>query len=723
MDDATPPQQPEQPPATTSIGRDQHNISHSPGAIPGSVSGDVSQNYGQQHNVNTGGAPYNEIHYHGVTGPLPAHPAALQAAYGHLARLPLDTVPQVGMLPPGSRMPLGFNRLFVGRESEFVQLAAALKAGGAAAIAPLAATTGMGGIGKTQLAAEVTHRYGQYFAGGVFWMSFASADSVPAEIAACGGPGAMSLPAFSSLSLDGQVAAVIQTWQSSLPRLLIFDNCEEEALLEQWRPKSGGCRVLITSRRGEWDPSFSVATLPLATLPRPQSIALLRKFRPDLSEADPDLAAIADELGDLPLALHLAGSFLRQFRADTSPTDYLAELQSGALLEHESLQGLDLVVSPTNHDLHVGRTFALSYERLDHTKTIDALALELLARAAYFAPGEPIPRDLLATVKLADDPAARRRATRAIHRLRDLGLLDVETDDALRLHRLIGAFVRSLASDDAGQVAVEEAVFIIANRLNREGYPAPLLALHAHLRYVIDAAMVREDERAARLCSAMDYCLSMVGDYTGARPYSEYALQIHQQIFGSKHPSTAICMNNLGILLADQGDLLGAHFYYEEALAIWKMLGNKHSDTALTLNNLGVLFANQGDLRGAHFYYEQALAIWKMLGNKHSDTALTMNNLGVLLVNQGYRKRARVYYEQALAIWKVLGNKHPDTALTMNNLGKLLAYLGDLKGARSYYEQALAIYERALGSNHPSTRIVRYNLDVLSEKLRSYRPP
>jgi hypothetical protein len=77
-----------------------------------------------------------------------------------------------------------------------VQLAETLKAGGAAAIAPLAAATGMGGIGKTQLAAEFAHRYSQYFAGGVFWLSFASADSVPAEIASCGGPGAINLPRF-----------------------------------------------------------------------------------------------------------------------------------------------------------------------------------------------------------------------------------------------------------------------------------------------------------------------------------------------------------------------------------------------------------------------------------------------------------------------------------------------------------------------------------------------
>jgi hypothetical protein len=38
-----------------------------------------------------------------------------------------------------------------------------------------------------------------------------------------------------------------------------------------------------------------------------ESVALLRKLDPELTEGeDPSLAALADELGDLPLALHLA---------------------------------------------------------------------------------------------------------------------------------------------------------------------------------------------------------------------------------------------------------------------------------------------------------------------------------------------------------------------------------------------------------------------------------
>ena len=49
------------------------------------------------------------------------------------------------------------------------------------------------GYGKTQLAVEFAYRYGQFFAGGVFWLSFADPVGIDAEIAACGGAGAMEL--------------------------------------------------------------------------------------------------------------------------------------------------------------------------------------------------------------------------------------------------------------------------------------------------------------------------------------------------------------------------------------------------------------------------------------------------------------------------------------------------------------------------------------------------
>ncbi len=114
--------------------------------------------------------------------------------------------------------------------------------------------------------------------------------------------------------------------------------------------------MLITSRRATWDPSLGVQTHALGTLPRLESIALLRKLRPDLAEDDPDLAAIAAELGDLPLALHLAGQLPQAVSADTTRPSIWLSCVAPRCSDHESLQGLDLTVSPTNHTLHIGRT-------------------------------------------------------------------------------------------------------------------------------------------------------------------------------------------------------------------------------------------------------------------------------------------------------------------------------------------------------------------------------
>ena len=41
--------------------------------------------------------------------------------------------------------------------------------------------------------------------------------------------------------------------------------------------------------------------------------------------------------------------------------------------------------------------------------------------------------------------------------------------------------------------------------------------------------------------------------------------------------------------------------------------------------------------------------------------------------------------------------------------------LGDLQGARSHFERALRIFQDFLGENHPSTVLVRNNLQSLYE--------
>jgi tetratricopeptide (TPR) repeat protein len=396
---------------------------------------------------------------------------------------------------------------------------------------------------------------------------------VPTEVAACGGPGALALhPEFHTLPLADQVQLVQAAWRSALPRLLVFDNCEDQGLIAQWHPTSGGCRVLLTSRRTTWDASLGIATLALDVLPRPESIALLRQFRADLTPSDADLDGIAAELGDLPLALHLAGSFLARYRRSVTPAAYLTQLRQPNLLEHPSLQGWQLTwdLSPTRHEQHVVRTFALSYDQLDSHDLTDTHALALLARAAHLAPEQSIPRDLLlATLGLAAEAHdATLQAEDALGRLLELGLLESDVIGAVRLHRLLAAFVRTVIHDGKAQMAVEDALLAEANRLISAGYPGPLLPLHPHLRAVTEAAQPREDVRTADLNAALGHTLHLLGDYAGAQPHDERALVLRERVLGPEHPDVATSLNNLAALYHAQGRYAAAEPLYQRALAL-----------------------------------------------------------------------------------------------------------------------------------------------------------
>ena len=224
-------------------------------------------------------------------------------------------------IPPGSRLVHARNPYFIGRERDMAQLVNLLvptstageTAAGGETKPPVVILTGLGGMGKTQLASEFVHRYGQHFPGGVYWLRFEDPDGIPAEVATCGSLMNLS-PIYYALSEEDRVHKVRDAWHAPISRLLIFDNCENQQLLHHWLPKTGGCRVLVTARRGEWDPSFGAAIYPLDVLYRYESQTLLHKISGYEEEMAHIFDQIAAELGDLPLALHLAGTYLHTTR-------------------------------------------------------------------------------------------------------------------------------------------------------------------------------------------------------------------------------------------------------------------------------------------------------------------------------------------------------------------------------------------------------------------------
>ncbi|MBK7219475.1 MAG: hypothetical protein IPH95_21050 [Candidatus Promineofilum sp.] len=349
-------------------------------------------------------------------------------------------------LPPGSRVPYDPNPLFTGREDELRALAHDLLY--APAGAPVVIATGIGGIGKTQLAVEFTHRYGCFFAGGVQWVSLADGDpaAVAREVAECGAVMKLWTAAEEKeLAIAERVQRTQRQWQGTEPRLLVFDNCDGHGrqaawrLLDEWRPVGGGARVLVTSRSDVWPAGFAALGVP--ALPRPDSIVLLREYltkgKEKRQESDVDLDKVAGVLGDLPLALTLAGSYLAAYPG-IPVAAYLQRLAGTDVLEVLGPREENAPYAWTKHDLDVARTFRVSLDRLqpDESAT-DAAARRLLAGAACLVPGEPFPRELLLGMLAESDDL--HRPEDALRRLLALGLLERAGEGRLRLHRLLPA--------------------------------------------------------------------------------------------------------------------------------------------------------------------------------------------------------------------------------------------------------------------------------------------
>lgn len=246
-----------------------------------------------------------------------------------------------------------------------------------------------------------------------------------------------------------------RAWLKPVQRLLIFDTCDDSThtratkVFKQWQPTSGGCRLLVTSRRQHWPKTMGVQSLPIRKLPRAQSKQLLDKFV-EGKIAPTHLDAIADELGDLPLALHLTGSFLATYGDDITAAAFLAQLRDPQLLDHPAMQERGAEASPTEHDQQLLRMFSLSFNSLDAEGKIDMLAHDLMLRAVCFALGEPIPRDLLlATLKQNEETEneyTELDTADALRRLTNLGLLLHKTSSELRLHRLPSRFILDYAA-------------------------------------------------------------------------------------------------------------------------------------------------------------------------------------------------------------------------------------------------------------------------------------
>ena len=163
------------------------------------------------------------------------------------------------------------------------------------------------------------------------------------------------------------------------------------------------------------------------------------------------------------------------------------------------------------------------------------------------------------------------------------------------------------------------------------------------------ASRARSTE-AARVASKMAMTEESLGEADAASAHYAQAADLYK-IAGDKH-RVPMCLNNLAMLRKLSGELEEAAVLLGRALEeASRCHGSVHGETALIATNLGAVLCECGDLLGAEQRHMQALGIREQLfGPAHPEVGLSLGHLGVIHQMRGDTERARSFYTAALAI-------------------------------------------------------------------------
>jgi hypothetical protein len=663
-------------------------------------------------------------------------PGELSRLGGAGPRLP-GSVPRVWNIPAR-------NPAFTGRDRELAAVRDRLLAGDSAVVQAL---HGMGGVGKTQLAAEYAHRFaGAYDL--AWWVDCEQATLIGDQFTALGAAlGCIAAGAGTSTVRE----VVLGELRERERWLLVFDNAGSPGDITGWLPGGGG-HVLITSREHGWT---QIATpVEVDVLPRAESVEILQGRVSGLSDSDAGLLAAG--LGDLPLALDQAGGFMAATAMPAAQYLDLLRTRAGELLA----QG----VSGAYPQSLAGVTTLIA----DRLARDDPAAGALAGLCAFLAP-EPIPDDLFTSAPglLPGQLAARARDPLAwrqtLARLAAQSLARID-QRGLQMHRLTQAILRDrltpahatatrtaaeaiLAAADPSDpanpatwprwaqlmphllavgltatqnsalrwMAANACCYLLSRGETRAGHD---LASDLHQHWL--GRLGANERQSLAAAHYLAWALRDLGHYAAARDLDQDTLDRKRRVLGEDHQSTLTSANSLANDLRGLGDLQAARDLDQDTFdRRRRVLGEDHPDTLASANNLACDLRRLGDLQAARDLDQDTLdRRRRVLSPDHPSTLSSASNLAVDLYQLGDLQAARDLDQDTLdRRRRVLGEDHPDTLTSASNLALGLRQLGDLQAARDLDQDTLDRRRRVLGEDHPDTLASARNLKARQDEL------
>ena len=230
---------------------------------------------------------------------------------------------------------------------------------GAVAVTQVDAIHGLGGVGKTQLAARYARVHRRDY-DVIWWLRAEQSATLRADLA-------VLAVALGLVYVDAEEPVAVVAARGWLERnhswLLVFDNAPGPGAIADLVPDGDGGHVLITSRaHADWR-SLNARPLALDVWERDESQAFLRART---GEEDVQvLCVVAEALGDLPLALEQVAAY----------TNAKAITLTGCLERlRDRASELFAAVRPAGYGHTVASVWSLAFDELTEHPVAGALA-------------------------------------------------------------------------------------------------------------------------------------------------------------------------------------------------------------------------------------------------------------------------------------------------------------------------------------------------------------
>ncbi len=635
--------------------------------------------------------------------------------------------PQLQQGPfPLWNIPYRRNPFFTGREDVLRRMHALLHASSAAALTQPQAITGLGGIGKTEVAVEYAYRFRDEYQA-VLWARASSRDTLTSDFLALAA--LLGVPEAQDHAVT--VVAVERWLEVHSGWLLLLDNADDLTIVRDFLPVGGKGHIVLTTRaQATGAVASSIEVEKMAA--EEGALLLLRRARVLAPQAALDAASAADNalarsivetLDGLPLALDQAGAYIEETACGLSGYASLYQRRRGQLLRERG----ELI---SGHPESVVATWTLSFEKVEQ---ISFAAADLLRFFAFLSP-DAIPEEMITEgagelgphlQAVSSDPFALDAGLRELLKYslvrRDL------PSKTLMVHRLVQAVLTDSMGERRRREWAERTVLAVNKAFPDVEFSTWQRCERCLSHALMCAELIAQQQfaflEAVRLLAQTGLYLQERAHYAQAARLFQHALAMQEQLLGPEHPDVATSLNRLAFIDYLQGRYVLAESLFLRALSIQrKVLGPRHPDVATTLNNLGVLFRAQGKYGQDLQFHRQALEIREAtLGPDHPEVAFSLNNIGTGYRAQGKYAEAKSLLRRALAIQeKALGSDHPDLAFSLNNLARVSQSEHRYEEAEAFSQRALAIQEKTLGTDHYQTAFSLTSLASIYAAQRKY---